>query len=214
MDTLEKVELVREKTGVSYQEAKEALEATGYDVLDAIIWLEQAGKADTRTASYETQATGATKTTSLEMKEAQEEYHRTSKKSKIGELWSSFCTEVKRLFSEGMNMTFVAERNGARCVALPLLLVILGIFFWGATIWLLILGLFFGFRYHIEGAHPVTIDVNSAMNKAAEAAEDIKADFTAKKKERTAAPEAPTETTEEAPEPADDTASNDEATEA
>lgn len=200
MDTLEKVELVREKTGVSYQEAKEALEATGYDVLDAIIYLEQAGKADTRTASYETKATGATKTTSLEMREAQEEYHRTSKKSKIGELWSNFCTEVKRLLNEGMNMTFVAERNGERSLALPLLLVVLGIFFWGATIWLLILGLFFGFRYHIEGAHPVTIDVNNAMNKAAEVAEDIKGDFASKKAARTASPEAPTESTEEAPE--------------
>ena len=37
MEMLEKVELVREKTGVSYQEARDALEATDYDVLDAII---------------------------------------------------------------------------------------------------------------------------------------------------------------------------------
>ena len=37
MDNLEKVEKLREKTGVSYEEAKAALEATNYDVLDAII---------------------------------------------------------------------------------------------------------------------------------------------------------------------------------
>ena len=40
MDNLEKVEKLREKTGVSYEEAKAALEATNYDVLDAIIYLE------------------------------------------------------------------------------------------------------------------------------------------------------------------------------
>ena len=34
MDNLEKVEKLREKTGVSYEEAKEALEANNYDVLD------------------------------------------------------------------------------------------------------------------------------------------------------------------------------------
>ena len=44
MDNLEKVEKLREKTGVSYEEAKEALEANNYDVLDAIIYLEKKGK--------------------------------------------------------------------------------------------------------------------------------------------------------------------------
>jgi hypothetical protein len=38
-------------------------------------------------------------------------------------------------------------------------------------------GLFFGFRYRIEGASPLTIDVNEAMDKAADAAESIKNDF-------------------------------------
>lgn len=38
--TLEKIELVRDRTGVTYKEAKEALEASGGDVVDAIIALE------------------------------------------------------------------------------------------------------------------------------------------------------------------------------
>ena len=200
MDTLEKVELVREKTGVSYQDAKEALEANEDNVLDAIIWLEQQGKADVRTASFETHASSATKTTSAEMKEAQEEYHRTSRRSKIGEHFSGFAAELRRILRASMDMTFVAEHNGSRAVAIPLLFVILGIFFWGATIWLLLIGLFFNFRYHIEGANPVTIDVNNAMNKAAEAAEDIKSDFASKKAEVEAEAEtenATYETTEE-----------------
>ena len=44
MDNLEKVELVREKCGVSYEAAKDALEANDYDVLEAIVYLERAGK--------------------------------------------------------------------------------------------------------------------------------------------------------------------------
>ena len=36
MERLEKVEKIREKTGVSYEEAKNALEACEYDVLDAL----------------------------------------------------------------------------------------------------------------------------------------------------------------------------------
>ena len=179
MDMLEKVELVRTKCNVSYEDAKAALEACGNDVLDAIIWLERAGKADTKTASYETTGTtSAAQTASLEMREAQEEYHRTSKKTKFGELWGNFCRQLKSLLRAGIDMTFIAEREGARVVAVPLLLVIIGILAWGASIWLLIVGLFFGFRYRIEGAGPVTIDVNDAMDKAANAAESIRDDFT------------------------------------
>ena len=176
MEKLEKVELVREKTGVSYQDAREALEANDYDVLDAIIWLEAKGKADTTTATYETTGTTA-QATSYEMREAQEEYHQSSKRTKVGEAWSAFCLQLKKLLRAGLDMTFIAERNDERVVAIPLLFVIIGLLAWGASLWLLIIGLFFGFRYRIEGASPVTIDVNDAMGKAADAAESFKSDF-------------------------------------
>ena len=44
MELLEKVEKIREKTGVSYEEAKAALEVCGEDVLDALVYLENQGK--------------------------------------------------------------------------------------------------------------------------------------------------------------------------
>lgn len=178
MDMLEKVELVRDKTGVSYQDAKEALEATNYDVLDAIIWLESRGKADMHTASYQTTQADAASTASVEMRAAQEEYHKESKKTKVGEAWGGFWDNCKKVLRAGLDMTFIAERHGERVVALPLLIVVIGLLAWGASLWLLIAGLFCGFKYRVEGAGPVTIDVNDAMNKASEAAESIKNDFT------------------------------------
>lgn len=41
--TLEKIELVKDRTGVSYKEAKEALEQTDGNVIDAIIYIEECG---------------------------------------------------------------------------------------------------------------------------------------------------------------------------
>ncbi len=38
---LEKIDMIRERTGVAYKEAKEALEATGGNVVDAIIHIEE-----------------------------------------------------------------------------------------------------------------------------------------------------------------------------
>ena len=45
MTELEKVEKLREKADVTFAEAKEALDNSGGDVLDALIWLEKNGKA-------------------------------------------------------------------------------------------------------------------------------------------------------------------------
>lgn len=45
--TLEQVDEVRRRAGVSYKEAKEALEFTGGDPLEAVIYLEENGKAKT-----------------------------------------------------------------------------------------------------------------------------------------------------------------------
>ena len=47
MPTLEQIDLLRERTGVSYREAKEALEHCGDDVVDAIIYLEEQKSSST-----------------------------------------------------------------------------------------------------------------------------------------------------------------------
>ncbi|MBF8981991.1 DUF4342 domain-containing protein [Lutibacter sp. B2] len=39
--TLEKIDLVRDRTGVSYKEAKQALENTNGDIIEAIIYIEE-----------------------------------------------------------------------------------------------------------------------------------------------------------------------------
>ena len=57
MEQLEKVEKLREKTGVTYEEAKAALEACEWDLLDAIVYLESQGKIkDAGMASYTTKS--------------------------------------------------------------------------------------------------------------------------------------------------------------
>ena len=54
MEQMEKVELLREKTGCSYSEAKVALEETGGDLLEALCWLEQHNKTQLAGASCST----------------------------------------------------------------------------------------------------------------------------------------------------------------
>lgn len=166
MENLEKVELIREKCNVSYEEAAEALEACEYDVLDAIVMLERAGKRTERIPQPDQEPVYETETADSEPT--------ASETPKAKNVWRRFCTRCKELAHAGMDSTFVAERNGERLLAIPVLIVVVGPLMWGASLWLLVIGLFFGLRYHIEGTSQVAATVNDAMDKVADAAESIK----------------------------------------
>ena len=180
MEKLEKVELVREKTNTSYEQAKNALEACDYDVLDAIVWIETTGAVgaqgtDTKVATFE--IANDSPLVVYETPQAQEEHHEENKETKMGKAWRNFRSTFKDVIRSGMDTSFVAERGGERIFALPVLFVVLGMFIWGATLWLLVIGLFFGLRYHLEGTGSLAEGVNEAMGKAAEAADSIKNEF-------------------------------------
>ena len=220
MEILEKVELVRERTHVSYEKAREALEACDYDVLEAIISIERDSMAATAKAVEELLSEKPVVEDATEEPEPEEvaepepevviepepeaedepepavepeperdyaaekearraasQAKREAAKSKFAAACNSFAEQVKRLVNAGLKMTFVAERYGERVCELPVLLVIVGLLIWGAALWLMIIGMFFGFRYRIEGASAVTFDVNAVMDKAADVADDIKRDL-------------------------------------
>lgn len=67
-------------------------------------------------------------------------------------------------------------RHAPRCIILniPILIPIVALFAWGATIWLMLIGLFFGMRYRIDSDGDVPGSINNLMNHAADAADDIK----------------------------------------
>lgn len=181
MDKMEKVELIREKTNVSYEDAKAALEACDEDVLDAIIWLERAGKTTTKSAQASTGAPADSSdipVVSAEMVEAQAVYEESSKRTRVGERVDQFWETMKRLFNRGMEVQFIATQHGKEVVRVPVLVPILGLIFWGATIWLLIIGLFFGMRYRVDGTKHTTVDINDMMDRAADVADTIKKDVT------------------------------------
>ena len=52
MENFDKLQQLVAKTGVGYEDAKAALESNNWDMIDAIIWLEQQGKVSAQTASF------------------------------------------------------------------------------------------------------------------------------------------------------------------
>ncbi|NLA86281.1 MAG: ubiquitin [Clostridiales bacterium] len=177
MATLEQVEKLREKTGVSFEEAKAVLEECNDDLLDAIIYLERQGKVNAPAGGgyYSSQYT-----------QEEQEYQanggccndRRAGCGSFGESMGKFGRFCARIFNIGNTNYLEAEKRGEVMFSVPVtVLVILLIFFFWVVVPLFILSLFFGFRYRFVGNEMGTEQVNKVMDGASDTAEDIKKNF-------------------------------------
>jgi hypothetical protein len=178
MDKMEKAEKVVEKTGVTYEEAREALEATDYDVLDAIVWLERRGKARPQSASYSTSSENRYDT-SIEMSHAQSDYEKATRENGFAKALDRFFKWLGAVLKKSVQITLVVSRKGERLFSIPLLLfiILLIVAFW-VVVPLMIVGLFFDIKYSFEGIKPITVDLNDLSEKASKGAETLKNDVT------------------------------------
>ncbi len=183
MDNFEKVEKIREKTGVSYEDAKVALEATGYDLLDAIVYLEKLGKV--AAPKYNEYVSAASVDTSSEFDRAQANYEKDCRKSTAGEKLDDFGAWCKRMLKRSCEIKFNVIKDEKNVVSIPLLaLIIIFIFaFWAVGI-LLVVGLFFDYKYNFEGVRPSTFDINDLCDKASETCSGIREEVKNKKDEK------------------------------
>lgn len=174
MDDLEKVERLREKADVSYEEAKKALEECDGDLLDAMVYLEKQGKVKKpKASSYTTQYE--------ESQDFTEAVKGEKEMGGAGKTLNRFFAWCGRMIEKGNQTMFRVEREGKNIIRVPVtIFVILLIIFWEIIIPVMIVGLFLSCRYSFEGVHEMHVDINGAMDKAADTADRIKNDFTEK----------------------------------
>ena len=176
-EKLRRAELVRDKTGVTFEEARAALEASGYDALDAIVWLERRGKTARQTASYTTSGSAADAQAQEEMSRAQSDFEASTKPSGFSVAFGRFMDGVKRVLRRSVEISLVVSRRGARLFSVPLLLfIILAVFAFWVVIPLIVIGLFCEFRYSFDGIGKVTVDVNEWSRKASGGVDHLKRD--------------------------------------
>ena len=126
MNDFEKVELLREKANVTYEEAKDALKACNGDMLDAMVYLEKLGKV---------------RPTVVE---------KTCKREKVRENASSFGQKLKNNF-----LRVERNGEEIMKLPLWAMLLIL-IFAWHISITVVVVSLFFDVRYSIGGKDDMT----------------------------------------------------------
>lgn len=146
MERIELVELVREKADVGYTDAKEALDACGDDLLDALVWLEAQGRSQTRTAHVTTAA--PSEGISGEMYAAQAGYARSSQSGlRVLTRWlGSVRDAIVQAVRRGMDTKVVSRRGGDRPLTLPLLGTVLG-----TAAWLMLVPQALQGYYHVWG---------------------------------------------------------------
>ncbi len=181
---LELVEKLVEKTGLSYGEAKQALEKTDWDILEALIQLEAQGRVNGgKTAQYTTNGNTNDYQQNQQYQQTQQN-NQGDKKSTAGENFKKTTKNIgqwlKSVFDKGNKNSLVMHRNDEKKLEMPVIaFVILLIFCFWVIIPLMIVALFFGCRFSFSGNELGKDSVNSAMGKATDVADSIKSEFKA-----------------------------------
>lgn len=160
-DEYERVEKLREKANVSYEEAKAALEQCGWNLLDAILLLERQGKIKEESTQHSTK--------NEEVPEPEIE------QSSFNENASHLVGLLKKLLHIGNTNHLVISHKGKQVLSMPITVLVLLICLAHVLVPLaLVAGLFCGLRYSVSGEHLGKQAVNNVMDKAAEAAEHVR----------------------------------------
>jgi len=176
MTELEKAEKLREKTGVSYTEAKEALENSDGSVLDALVYLEKQGKAQTPAGGgfY----SGAGSSGGSRQSSALDKKRFVNEGETLSDLLKRFGRFCLRLLDKGMVNHLVASKKGRHLFSVPVIVfIVLVLFFW-VTIPIFIITLFCGIRYQLRGPDLERDAVNNVMDSASNIVDDVKRTFT------------------------------------
>ncbi len=173
--TLEMVERLKEKANVSYTQAKEALEYSGGNLLDALIYLEEKGAIPREEAAYYS-TKGEVPPPPADHLPAQLLVKERKKKNAPpprpkGDGGRRFFNTLRRWLIDN---ELEIWRRDQPITALPVLILLLLLCCapW-VTIPILILGLFLGFRYRFSGPDLERESLNNMMGSVADTASDL-----------------------------------------
>jgi Sec-independent protein translocase protein TatA len=176
MTHFEMVEKLREKANVSYEEAKAALEKADWDLLDAMLILEKQGRIG---GNGDKGSSGAGEyTTKREKKTERAEKDRHT----FGEKLGKFGRWLARMVAIGNANILEVYRNGEKLMAISVTtFAVLLLFIFPLPLILMVVGLFFGFKYKFQGPNFGRDAINSAIDRAANMADGAKREFREKR---------------------------------
>lgn len=170
MVTLEQVERLREKTNVSFEDAKIALEAVDGDLLNALIYLEKQGKVKPPAGDGFYSSAGSTE------EETKTDANANAPRGEsFGDMMKRFGRFCGKLLHKGNTNSLEAEKGDTVVFSMPVTVVlVLTIFLFWVVVPLFIISLFCGLRYHFRGRDLGRESVNKVMDGASDTVDGIK----------------------------------------
>lgn len=151
MERIEMVEKLREKAGIGYEEARQALEGSGWDLLQALVNLERQGK----------------------MRKGNGKMEQGKAQAGAESLAARFVNWLKSLVEISNSNQFAVMREGRRVLTVPVLVaVLLLLVLNGFFVLALIVALVMGYRFHYLPAKELQKEKQD-LEEAERAAEDI-----------------------------------------
>ena len=180
MDEFDKVEKLRQRANVSYEEARDALRACDGDLLDAMVYLEKLGHVKAPEKS--------TVSTSSEKKEHYENVPEAVVRSQSTASDPSFGQQlgilIKTALRKSIDNFIVVSHKGEEKFRLPILVAIILLFMFNViTLTAVIVSLFFDVNYRFEGKDDLS-KMNNVINQAGTRASEWMAETTAKENEK------------------------------
>lgn len=176
MVTLEQVEKLREYGDITYDEAKQALEEAKGDILEAIIILEKQGiiQEPENGGYHSSRDQEENKKDNFQEANCKNEPKEDAGAS-FSELMGRFFQWTGRVIHRGNINHLEVVKGESEIITIPVtILVLLLMFTFWITIPLLVVGLFFNYRYMFVGPDLGREGVNNAMDSVADAAEKLK----------------------------------------
>ncbi|OGO77982.1 MAG: hypothetical protein A2Y23_12050 [Clostridiales bacterium GWB2_37_7] len=155
-ETLKQIDELRKRAAVSYSDAKEALENCNGDMLEALVYLEKNNKSQTA------------KTTSMK---------------------TGFFEKMNALLKKGSSTRFIMHKLDRTIfnisMNIAVLIMIITLPFIQIIALGLLIALFTGHRFKLQGCNTDTDNINHALEKVCDAADEIKERFSNNKSENT-----------------------------
>ena len=164
MDHLEMVERLSSKANVSMEDAKEALEANDWDLLDALLMLQSKESLKDIELSAGAAVEAEQKSGAGTAQDA---------KPAPTNIITRFLHMLAEWVKKGNEVTIEIKRKGELRLGLPLnVVLLLLIFLFWCTLGATLLALIFGYRFTLRGL-PFDDSVNNAMEKAGRFVDNI-----------------------------------------
>lgn len=168
MTRLEMVEKIREKTGVTYEEAREALEKANWDMLDAIVSLEK-----DKPAAEPFEEPVYVQENAENAKPVKKPVRRVNA-GEVGNKIASALRWIGALIKKGENNHLEISYKDEPVMELSLVsLILIFLLCWWLPAILIVVGLFTGYKFRVTGSGAAGRIVNTVSEKASQKADEI-----------------------------------------